>query len=321
MSKIYHSNYKGIESICLENGDMQAVFLPSQGAKLCSYCNRRTGYEYIYQGKGKGYKTGKYGQSFLEGECAGVDEMFPNIDAFYYDAYPWEGTYFPDHGELWALPWDAQEDKGSLTMAVYGVKLPYKLTKTATMDLYGKLSMEYKLENLSVFEINFVWAAHMMFHAEEHCRFEFEESLSKAYTTMSDSGLIGTYGDTFSYPLLKDSKGAVYDIRENRGNQVSDYQKFYFAKKLKDHQGWGRIIYPKQGSLTISFPADKVPYLGAVQWEGGELDLRCMMLEPCTGAFDRPDIARLHSMDSVLGPREIREWYLNIEVNETEGEK
>lgn len=314
MSKIYHSKYKGIECICLENGDMRASFLPGQGAKLCSYYNRKTGYEYIYQGKGTDYKTGTYGQSFLEGECAGVDEMFPNIDAFYYDSYPWEGTHFPDHGELWALPWDARTDEGSLAMTVYGIKLPYRFTKVVTMNQYGKLYMEYQLENLSPFEMPFVWAAHMMFHAEEHCCFEFEKSLSKAYTTMSDSKMIGKYGDTFAYPLVKDSEGRDYDIRENRGEQASDYQKFYFAEKLKEHQGWGRIVYPDQGSLTISFPTDKVPYLGAVQGEGGELGLRCMMLEPCTGAFDRPDIARLHDMDSVLKPKEIREWYLDIEV-------
>lgn len=313
MTVIYPSVYKGIDCICMENGELCAVFLPSQGAKLCSLKNKRTGYEYIYQGKTTEYRVAEYGQSFLDGECAGVDEMFPNIDEFYYDAKPWKGTGFPDHGEVWALPWEHVIRGGTLHMSVTGVKLPYRLTKTVSME-DGKLHMEYEVENLSGYPIDYIWAAHMMLAAEEGCRFEFDEQLSRAYVTMSDSGTIGRYGDTFSYPLVEKDGQIVYDMRIHRGEEVSDYQKFYFADALQPGQGWGRVVYPDESSLTIEFPTEEVPYLGAIQAEGGELDLRCMFLEPCTGAFDRPDLAKMHGMNSRLQPKEKKRWYLDLTI-------
>ena len=67
----------------------------------------------------------------------------------------------------------------------------------------------------------------------------------------------------------------------------------------------------------MEFPADEVPHLGAIQAECGVLGLRCMFLEPCTGAFGRPDLARMHGMSSVLQPYEAKRWYLNIRLEES----
>ena len=80
----------------------------------------------------------------------------------------------------------------------------------------------------------------------------------------------------------------------------------------------GCIHYPEGGSLRVEFPAAEVPYLGAIQAEGGALGLRCMFLEPCTGAFDRPDLAKQHHMNSVLAPYETKRWYLTIRLEEPE---
>lgn len=314
MTTIYPSMYKGIEGISVENGTLSAVFLPSQGAKLCSLKSKLTDYEYIYQGKTTKYRMATYGQSYLEGECAGIDEIFPNIDAFYYDMAPWEGSYFPDHGEVWALPWEYEIEGECLKMSTVGVKLPYRLMKRVSMTEDGKLHIEYEVENLSCFAMDYIWASHMMFTAEEGCQFEFEENLSRAYVTMSDSGTIGGYGDTFYYPFAKQRNKIIYDMRVHRGMTANDYQKIYFADKLKADQGWGRIVYPDESSLTITFPIEEIPYLGIIQAEGGELDLRCMFMEPCTGAFDRPDIAKLHGMNSVLQAKEKKCWYLDIQL-------
>lgn len=315
MNRTYEVDYKGERGLCLENEAIKAVFLPGQGAKLCSLVRKGNGKEYIYQGRSKTYRRGEYGQSYLEGECAGVDEMFPTIDACYYECPPWQGTHFPDHGELWALPWDCSMDSGKQEMSVYGVKLPYHLSKTVTLS-GERVHIDYELENLSGFPMDYIWAAHMMFRAEEGACFEFDRGLKKAYTTMSDSGTIGKYADTFEYPYVEREDGSRYDIRIHRGEKADDYQKFYFAQKLAEGQGWGRICYPDHTRLTVSFPAEEIPYLGAVQGEGGSLNLKCMFIEPCTGAFDNPASARMHGMYSVLKPKEKKGWYLDIEITE-----
>ena len=308
MTKICDTTYKGYPAVCMENGVLRAIFLPQQGAKLCSLVDLATGQEYIYQGKTEEYRPGAYAGGYLDGECAGVDECFPNIDECYYDTFPWKGTLLPDHGEVWALPWDVSQEADCLILCVNGVRLPYRIEKKISLQ-DRTVRLDYRLINLSGFEMDYIWAAHMMLQSQEGCTFQFPENLSKAYVTMSDSGTVGRYGDTFQYPGTD-----KYDFRVYRGDSANDYQKIYFADKLTPDSGWAQIHYPDGSVFQIRFPVQQVPYLGAIQAEGGELDLRCMFLEPCSGAFDRPDIAKMHGMNSVLGPRETRSWYLEIEI-------
>lgn len=309
-------DYKGIPAVELEHGAYRAVFLPQQGCKLCSLQNIYSGKEYIYQGVSTDYRRASYGQDYLDGECAGVDQMFPTIDACFYDARPWKGTFLPDHGEVWALPWLEEECTDELCAAVDGIRLPYTLRLNVRWIAEGALRMDYTVKNRSPFQMDFIWAAHMMLSGYRGCHFSFPEGLKKAYTTMSDSGLIGKYGDTFTYPYVPQWDGSVYDASVCRGKGADDYQKFYFADQIPGEIGWGRIEYPEGESLTVEFPTDEVPYLGVIQAEGGKLGLRCLFLEPCTGAFDRPDIAKLHGMNSVLNPYEEKRWYLTIRLEE-----
>lgn len=203
-------------------------------------------------------------------------------------------------------------------MEVEGRKLPYHLMITAVIKDGNRVHLEYEVENRSSFSMDYIWAAHMMLQAEEGCRFEFDKELNRAYAVMSDSGDIGKIGALFSYPYVKRKDGTIYDASIYRGSKANDYQKFYFADKLKPHQGWGLICYPDQSRLTVVFPAEEVPYLGAIQAEGGSLDLRCMFLEPCTGAFDSPENARKYGMDSILGPEEKKKWFLDILIEKGE---
>ena len=124
MTKISETTYKGYPAVSMENGSLHAIFLPLQGSKLCSLIDLTSGQEYIYQGKTQHYRPGTYADGYLGGECAGVDECFPNIDECYYDVFPWKGTLLPDHGEVWALHWDQQLVGDVLTMSVNGVRLP-----------------------------------------------------------------------------------------------------------------------------------------------------------------------------------------------------
>ena len=311
--KISESTYKGIFCLKIENETICVTFLPAQGAKLCSLIYKPTGKEFILQSSHAAYPEAEYAQNYLLGDCAGVDEMFPNIDQCFYDAEPWLGTRLPDHGEVWALPWNYTIGKDDIEFHTHGVRLPYTLSKRVSIAQPCTLKTDYIVRNMSPFPMDYIWAAHMMIASQKGCALNFPEGLKKAYVTMSDSQLIGTYGDTFEYPLVHKQDGTVYDVRIHRGPEANDYQKFYFADPLPE--GWGEILYPDGHRLRVEFPKEEVPYIGAIQAEGGELNIRCLFLEPCTGAFDRPDIAKLHGMNSVLPPNSESGWYLNIKVD------
>lgn len=310
--------YKGIPCICIENAGIKAIFLPDQGAKLCSFVEKAGGQEYIYQGKTTDYRIARYGQDFLEGECAGVDEMFPNIDACYYDREPWEGIKLPDHGEVWAREWEVQLEKEAVCFQIVGLHLPYRLTKRVSLKGECTLRLDYMAENLTEYSMDYIWAAHMMLAAQKGCRFNVPKQMKRAYTTISSSGTLGKYGDQFNYPKVRNADGSIYDMSIYRGDDADDYQKCYFSEQVPPGCGWAGILYPDGRRLQIRFPEREVPYLGIIQGEGGEFNLRCMFLEPCTGAFDRPDLARKYGMNSMLKPFEKKRWYLEIEVKKEE---
>jgi len=309
---ISEASYKGITALKLDNGKYSALFIPQQGSKLCSLVSDENNREFIYQGKTSQYRLAYYGSGYLEGECAGIDEAFPNIDEYFYDAQPWKGILLPDHGEVWSLPWKYEVEDDGVAFSVDGVNLPYSLKKKVKWNDQNCLRMEYTLINNSDFDMDYIWASHMMIAAEKGCKFRFPEQLSKSYTTMSDTKTIGGYGDTFYYPKGTSSMGVSYDMSVYRGESSNDYQKWYFADKVPGIVGWGEVVYPDDRIFRIEFPTDSVPYLGAIQAEGGTLDIKCMFMEPCSGAWDRPDIAKMHKMNSVVKKREIKEWYLNI---------
>ncbi len=308
--KIYKSKYKDIESICMENDKLKVEFLPSQGAKMASLVFKKTGRELLYQNKGSKYRTKNYDGDYVSGECSGFDDMFPTIEKCFYESFPWAGAVLPDHGEVWSLNWESKIQKDELLFSVKGIRIPYRLEKKISFKTENEIKIYYRLTNLSDFLIDFIWAGHIMLKPEKGCMMKFPEDMKKAVCTISESGAIGKYGDEFKFPIAQNSEGKHYDISFYDGGKGNDFQKFYFKDKFSN--GWGSLSYPTGEVFTVRFSEDSVKYFGAVNGEGGSLDLKCIILEPCTGLFDRPDIAKKYDSDCVLNGSETKEWSLGI---------
>ena len=97
------------------------------------------------------------------------------------------------------------------------------------------------------------------------------------------------------------------------GERESNSEKYYFKNKLSD--GWCAVRYPDGTVFGLSFPEQKVPYLGILHNPGGWRDIYNIFLEPCTAPFDRPDVANLRGQGSVVKAHSIYEWHLNITVD------
>ena len=311
--KINETEYKGQKALTIESDVLKIQFLPENGAKISSLFYKPLEKECFVQREGDQFRKQPYDGVYLKADGAGFDDMFPNIDEYYYDKYPWKGTRLPDHGEVWFLPWDVEVQKEKLYFKVNGIRLPYILEKWVSMPHKNTLRIEYKATNPTPFDMDFSWAGHVMLNTEEGAQIYLPDDLKNAYCTYAKSGFLANYGDEFSWPeaVAKDGSRATDDVL-----------KYYFKNQLKE--GWGAMRCPSDNSIVgISFPPSQVPYMALLHNEGGSHDIwgiddYCFYFEPCTSAFDRPDIARLHGMDSVLKARSSYSWYLNISV--TEGE-
>ena len=318
MVKIYPTVYKDQPAITIESETICAQFLPRIGAKMASLVYKPQRYELLVQRPGEKYLLQPFDGDYVAGECSGFDDMFPTIDACYYDRFPWLGTKMADHGEVWSLPYTLEVEGERLHFTVYGVRFPYRLEKWVSYIAPSILHLDYQLTNLSPFDFDFVWAGHNMFNLEEGVELFLPPGVQKITRTFAMGAEIAQYGDVVDWPVGKLPDGSSRDFRRIRPKSASLADKYYIKGRMPE--GWCGLKYPStEFSLALSFPTETVPYLGVLPNEGGWQDLYNIFLEPCTGTFDRPDVARYRGEGSTVNGNSIYTWHLNFSLAEGVG--
>ena len=319
--KVYQQNYKDIEGIVCETATVKGLFLPDYGAKLTSLIGVANGREYLEQDPGECYRKPVYGGSYVAAECSAFDDMFPTIDAIISSEYPWNGVELPDHGEVYALKWEweicgaaaakeacmADGPDCCVHMWVYSVRFGYRLDKWIT-EKDGALFIRYQAENLTAFDFNYIYAAHCMVAAQEGVVLEVPHADGAAVTTIfSETGRIGGYGAKAVWPVYNGLDMSVFPSEAEK-----DAYKFFFDEPAPGGECVCR--YPDGSALHFGFDHKAMPWLGIWTNPGGFKGLHNIALEPCTGAFDRPDVAKLHKKHSILKGYEKQEWFVSFGV-------
>ncbi|MEI7615551.1 MAG: hypothetical protein WCJ54_02470 [Actinomycetota bacterium] len=309
--KIYESMYKDQRAIAMESGELIFKLLPDFGGNIASVMNKKTSREFMVQRPEPGYRVVPFDGSYVEGECSGLDDMFPTIDICHYEKEPWTGVKLADHGEVWNIKAETQINQDSADLAFYGVRLPYVLEKHVHFLSDTVLRIDYKVTNHSRFDMEFLWAAHTMLNAEPGVKILVPQDLKKAISVFTNSGRIGRYGEEFDWPEFTDSNGIKrkVDIMPSAENNC---EKYYFKEALT--KGWCAVQYPDNTVFALSFPAKRVPYLGILHNPGSFRNIYNVFLEPCTATFDRPDFAAARGQSSRVNANSVYEWYLNITV-------
>ena len=313
MSVVSRGRYKDQDAVVLDNGKLRAVILPAWGAKTISLVHTGIGVETLWQNPSPAFARSGYGEPYDKGEFAGFDEMFPTISRCFYESPPWAGVGLPDHGEVWTVPWKQTVEPDSVTLKVNGTRLPYTLKKTVSLE-GERLVMRYVAANQSDFPLDFIWAAHPLFNASEGMRFIVPAGMDKIINAVPGE-VLGGYGERYDFPLAKrpDGKGIRLDTVPRRNDR--GYQKYYFAARVSE--GWCMLRDDsKRLTIGLSYPAEKVPYLGMWLNEGGLAGQYNIAPEPATAGMDRIDFARMWGMGSQLAPGATYEWHLVISVAE-----
>lgn len=315
--KIYNSKYKNVPAVTMESNELTIQFLPEFGGKMASLVHNKTSKEFLIQGNNPEYKVLKYDGDYVESECSGFDDMFPTIDRFYYTEYPWKGTEVPDHGEVCSLSWDKDILEDCLYMRVYGVRFPYKLEKWIRFKTDNVFTIEYKATNLSSFDMDFIWAAHMMINVEEGGEIIVPYGENTAATCVfSEDRNFATVGDKILWPIAKRRDGGIQDLRITaRKDEKGNNYKIYFDEKVPE--GWCAYRYNSHKlQLKLLFPPERVPYLSIWLNEGSFHNFQNIALEPCTGSYDRPDMAKIHGQNSIIKAKSEYSWFLDFHIEQ-----
>lgn len=306
--------YKGLDAWTLENDALRLTFLPGYACKMASLINKKTGREWLFQSNNDTLRVPEYGASFAEYDSSGFDEVFPSIDACPYPDGSWHGMPIPDHGEVWAMPWESIHSPDDLAAKaiVQSQTLPYVFSKNIMLR-NNEVLFEYRVENTSDEDFKFIWTPHCLLACSPATRLLIPENLTEVMTVEHSSKRLGPWGTRHAYPQTTDIHGLKMDLAATEPRTVRNCEKFYFTQP--NTAGWCGIEHTDTGEkLIYTYDADKVPYLGVWKTQGGYRGDYNLALEPCTGVYDDLYVASKIRRIAVVGPKGTYEWTFKMTV-------
>lgn len=308
--------YKDIQAIRMESEDLAVTIIPESGAKVQSIFDKKHNREVLFQSSRPEFRRAAYGDGFPAGDMSGFDEVFPTIDECYYPSGPWKGVWIPDHGEIWAVPWECEIEENSIRLSVTGTRFPFQMEKKVEFLRENCFRMSYRVKNFSGFDLHSIWCPHPFFLADVDAHVVLPTPVRQVISTCGLENKLGEYGSIHDWPVTQLADGSRYDISDvTNPPYAGKCEKFYTIQN--PGEGWCALRNTRTGyTVGLSYPVEKLPYLGV--WEGIVEGVYVAALEPVTGALDRLDVAMLAGKAGVVKAKSTDEWYLNITAGITD---
>lgn len=307
---IREGTFKGLKSIILENNYVRAVFLPEYGSKLASLIDKETNKEWLFQAKSDTLTIPSYGAVFSDYDSSGFDEVFPSIDACF---DPVTGKPIPDHGEVWALPWEYRLEGKTVVFTVKSPVFPYTMTKRVWLEM-NRLCFDYAVTNDGDTRFYFIWTPHALLRCDEYTKIVVPDSLTSVMTVEHQTEHLGEWGTIHPYPVTISRKtGKPLDLSKMEPPSANNCEKFYFTERVP--KGMCGIVQENTGrKLMYHYPAEKIPYLGVWKTQGGYRGDYNLALEPCTGVYDNLSVAYAIRKVSFVEAKGVFTWWFQIEI-------
>ncbi|MFC5467232.1 hypothetical protein ACFPPD_00775 [Cohnella suwonensis] len=302
---------QGYLGVLGENERLAVRIVPARGGKIVSLVDKRTEREWIHRTE-RPWEPLRYGMNWGEGDRGGWDEMFPTIDACPCPDEPWRDESFPDHGEVWCMPWRHAIEEDGLRLEVEGVRVPYRLSKKVYLDAAG-LRIEYRLSNPTPHSFSYLWAAHPLLRVSPGMRLLTEPERGRIQVAYSHRNRLGEPLTFASYPEASAADGkSVVDLSVLESAESRAAEKYYFADPLRE--GYAAVADPDaHEALAFRFSPEDTPYLAIWAHYGG-FDDYTFAVEPASGYMDSVQTAhRLGKAKRVEGGSENR-WTLSVSL-------
>lgn len=315
--EINEIDYQGLNALEMQDEAIRLIILPEWGGKIVSLYDKSHNREWLYINTNFNFqRLPTYDSNYIRDfDIGGFDECFPNIGAGLYPAWPWRGVVMPDHGEVWALPWEVVQNNSGMTLSVEGVRLPYKLEKRIELHSDG-LWMYYSAMNRTRFDMPMLWSSHPLLDVRKGMYLEVPtDSIRIDSCNPLFSDLFGVKpGEIISWPQYREKD---FSIILGAEAQISAKM---VARKLS--AGNVSLIDSQKGrSLTFHFDPNVVTHCGIwlnyCGWAGkpGAEPYYNIGFEPCIGVADRLDVALDLGEAGLLAARDKFTWYLHISLD------
>jgi galactose mutarotase-like enzyme len=308
MDEISADTWHRLAAIRLESERMRVVIVPDLGAKIVSLFDKDHNYEWLVPPI-RPLKQTTYGADFVSQDMSGWDEMMPTITPCEVD-----GFHFPDHGEVWSIPWQVNRTADGISATVNGIARPYAFTRLATLKTPDILELTYHLRNTGTAAMPYLWAAHPQFLAEESTRIVFPAEATQVINVVADDPVWGAVGASYPWPVAKGRDGQTWRLDRVRPVDRHACRKFYLPPDRPI--GWAALVQEERGcQLRMSWSPAELPYLGLWVDEGTYNRLPVAAPEPSNGYYDGLEKAIANQRVTVLAPGEESRWRLRVQLS------
>lgn len=314
---ISQSQFKGLESVVLENKHLRAEWVPIYGGKMVSLIVKTSGdHELLYQTPLTKLVCPNYGADFGSYDTSGFDECFPSIEACSIDIEE-QGVIktvsIPDHGDVWSLQWEYGIDSdGCVEFYVTSPLLPYRMTKRLVLEK-NELVIDYKVELTgTVTKMPFLWTPHALFSYQNDTKLLFPKHLN-TITSVCPVGRLQDITKTYVYPKHTLDDGKSWDGSLFEKHDEGLCEKFYFNLKLSSEDWFG--FQDSRCRLMMNVDSTIAPYLGIWKNQGGHNRTHNFALEPCSGIYDSAEKAQRNGTVAYVTSKKPVTWSLKFKID------
>jgi galactose mutarotase-like enzyme len=307
MSDWIETTWHNFPAIALESAAMRVVIVPNLGAKIVSLYDKEHLLEWLVPPM-RPLKQTTYGDDFVSQDMSGWDEMFPTIVAC-----SQQGAALPDHGEVWSVPWQVEQQDGEVVLAISGRALPYRLRRAAALSAPNCLELRYSVENCGQQAFPYLWAAHPQFAADADTRLLLPPEVTQMVNVIDGDPLWGKAGARHDWPEARAADGRAWRMDRVRAPENRACRKFYIPPEQA--VGWAALVHEARGcSLRLEWSPQALPYLGLWIDEGAYNSLPAAAFEPSNAYYDSLARAVANGKASVLQPGESQRWTLRVSL-------
>lgn len=270
--------YRDLQALVIENESIRAVVLPELGGKLWQLTCTRTGRDLLWHNPRPAARPVPFGATYDDVFFGGWDELFPNDIP-----ETLAGEPFPDHGELWASPWDWRieqaGDEARIALRMIGPISGCAIEKTLVVRAGdAHLSVHHRLTNTGRGELPYLWKQHVAVPVAESARMDLPATTM--YIEDFGTPRAGGPGHVYTWPRLTGADGGTTDM-SRMPPASSGISEFQYATHLDG--GWCAVTYEDGSGLGLAFDPEVFRSCWLFASYGGWRGLEVLILEPCTG--------------------------------------
>ena len=291
--------YCGLRAVVLENRHLRVVILPEAGAKIWQITHKPTDTDLLWNNPRIPPARLPMNSRYDDVWSGGWDELFPNDEAARID-----GEAYPDHGEVWTSPWQAEpfatRDEVGVHLRLVTPISAIRLQKTICLRRdSSRIAFRHTLSNSGLTPFHFLWKLHPALAVTSQHRIDFPAM--KVILEPQFPGSLGGAQPVFEWPYAK-LNGTTIDLR---CIPPASARQLYFFYGTQMQAGWCALTNTATRlACGLVFDDEVFPTCWLFASYGGWRNHNVAVLEPCTGYPVNFDAMRAAGRHRTLAPGE-----------------